>query len=899
MGENKYPFEFSVILSVYNVEKYIHEAVDSLIAQDFGFEKIQLVFVDDGSTDNSGAICDEYAKKYPDNVVVTHKENGGLSSARNAGVRLATGRFLNFFDPDDRMDSQVFSAVHKFFVAHEEEVDIVSIPMMLFGAQQGPHVLNNKFENEDRVIDLNTQWWNIQMSLATAFVKADTAKAAYCFKEDLLMATAEDAKEIIKILLRNPKLGTVNNGYYRYRKREGSRLYNSQNNALWYTAYLDSFSKWALDYSIALLGYMPKFIQYMVVYDLQWKLRQQSIPAGVLSEEENERYKATIIQILSFIDDDVIMAQRNIFPEHKAWIFEQKYNKSLHLLQWKDDVILATDCAAQFSLSQSKTIFEFFKIENEKCYLEGYTVIYPTHIKNAQIEVEINGKRYPCEQVDRGQGIKIIGEPISYHLGFRCCFPLRREDEKYNIKLIVKLDGFWYQSRNFNGGKFFPVGRKYESAYFIQNKWRVSLRKNSLNIHSCGRKGQIKSEISFLKELWKRNEQGGRKAVLARIGYHLLKRLHRKPIWLVSDRINKADDNGEAFFRYIQKEHRKEIKSYFVLSKDSSDYERLQKIGPVVDNLSWKHKMLFLLCDYNISAQADAITSNPFPGYEDGFREMLCRERFVFLQHGVIKDDLSDWLNRYKKNLYGFVTAANPEYQSILDGAYFYTEKQVWLTGLPRFDRRYHDEKEYITIMPTWRMYLLEAANMETGLRKTKPGFRKSKFFQFYQGLLNNPRLLRAAKEAGYQLRIFMHPNMQPHLSEFNISPDVKILGLDTSYNEVYAHSNLVVTDYSSAVFDFAYLRKPIVYCHFDADEFFAGEHVYTRGYFDYERDGFGEVEYDLESTVSRLIEYMENGCKLKDKYRERIDNFFAFDDQNNCQRVYDKIMELEKQDEL
>ncbi len=95
------------------------------------------------------------------------------------------------------------------------------------------------------------------------------------------------------------------------------------------------------------------------------------------------------------------------------------------------------------------------------------------------------------------------------------------------------------------------------------------------------------------------------------------------------------------------------------------------------------------------------------------------------------------------------------------------------------------------------------------------------------------------------------------------------------------------MTDYSSVSFDFAYLRKPVIYARFDA-------YHYTEGYYDDERDGFGEVEYDLESTVDRIIEYMHNGCQLKPMYRERIDKFFAFNDKNNCQRVYEKIRELE-----
>ena len=66
------------------------------------------------------------------------------------------------------------------------------------------------------------------------------------------------------------------------------------------------------------------------------------------------------------------------------------------------------------------------------------------------------------------------------------------------------------------------------------------------------------------------------------------------------------------------------------------------------------------------------------------------------------------------------------------------------------------------------------------------------------------------------------------------------------------------------------------------------------RGYFDYERDGFGEVTYDLESTIDLILNYVSTGCKLKDLYRQRIDSFFAFRDQDNCQRVVERILSLQ-----
>lgn len=77
MEEKEYPFEFSVIMAVYNVEPWLRAAVDSVIDQDFGFEKVQLIMVDDGSTDDSGMICDEYARRYPENMLVIHKKTGG------------------------------------------------------------------------------------------------------------------------------------------------------------------------------------------------------------------------------------------------------------------------------------------------------------------------------------------------------------------------------------------------------------------------------------------------------------------------------------------------------------------------------------------------------------------------------------------------------------------------------------------------------------------------------------------------------------------------------------------------------------------------------------------------------------------------------------------------------
>ena len=88
----------SVIVPVYNVEKYLEECIESIINQTHS--DIEIILVDDGSTDNSGALCDEYASK-DSRIRVIHKENGGLSDARNCGMRAAKGEIISFVDSDD------------------------------------------------------------------------------------------------------------------------------------------------------------------------------------------------------------------------------------------------------------------------------------------------------------------------------------------------------------------------------------------------------------------------------------------------------------------------------------------------------------------------------------------------------------------------------------------------------------------------------------------------------------------------------------------------------------------------------------------------------------------------------------------------------------------------------
>lgn len=111
----------SVIVPIYNVEKYLRQCLDSLLSQTY--KNIEVIMVDDGSSDNCGVICDEYAEKYS-NFIAVHKENAGLGMARNTGLENAHGQYVIFIDSDDYISDSLIEGLRKELKSHRVDVCI-------------------------------------------------------------------------------------------------------------------------------------------------------------------------------------------------------------------------------------------------------------------------------------------------------------------------------------------------------------------------------------------------------------------------------------------------------------------------------------------------------------------------------------------------------------------------------------------------------------------------------------------------------------------------------------------------------------------------------------------------------------------------------------------------------
>lgn len=160
----------SIIVPVYNVENYINRCVDSLIKQTY--KNIEIILVNDGSSDNSGIICDKYSEDNL-NIRTYHKENGGLADARNFGISKATGDYIMFVDSDDFLENNAIECILKYDIG--DDVDIV-VYGMIIDYEDGASVKKNvgyfrKLDKVNALIELNS-YKNIDVSACNKLFKS-------------------------------------------------------------------------------------------------------------------------------------------------------------------------------------------------------------------------------------------------------------------------------------------------------------------------------------------------------------------------------------------------------------------------------------------------------------------------------------------------------------------------------------------------------------------------------------------------------------------------------------------------------------------------------------------------------------------------------------------------------
>lgn len=367
-----YDFKFSILMPIYNVEKYLGDSIDSLINQSIGFkENVELIIVDDGSPDNSKDIALKYQEQYPDNIKIFSKTNGGQASAFNLGLEHINGKYVNFLDSDDCISSNTLLEVYNFFEEHFDEIDVVSIPLKLFERKTGDHVLNYKFKST-RVIDLMEEPYNPQFSIASSFIKNESFKG---LKFDTELISWYDAIMVNKILLSKKKYGVISSCHYNYRKRFSSTS-STDNYRQKKQSFTDTLRRYhinLINYAIEKEGYVPKFIQCALVYPIQW-LYSVSNLSDFLSKDEINEFWETAYEVLSYVDEDVIMNSRIVKKEMvRSYLMYIKNRKDFHIetVDNQSKIFLKTEDSIIGNLHHNRIYIDNIKWENGNLRLLG------------------------------------------------------------------------------------------------------------------------------------------------------------------------------------------------------------------------------------------------------------------------------------------------------------------------------------------------------------------------------------------------------------------------------------------------------------------------------------------------------------------------------------------------
>ena len=873
---------FSVIISIYNTGRYLDDSIGSLLNQTIGFKKIQVILINDGSSDNTEEICKKYQKKYHKNIVYINISHSGVSKARNVGLRYAKGTFINFLDADDKWDSRAFRSVLIFFKMNKD-VDLASGRMKYFEAKNNYHFLDYKFY-KTRKVNLIKEYNCIQLSSSSTFFKASLIKGQK-FEEGVF--SGEDVRFIFNILLFKPIIGIIKEAIYFYRKRSDytSAIQNTENNIGFYFSTINSVQQYLVNKSIELHNQILPFIQFYLAYEILFRISSQ--PYKYLDKINYKAYCSLIEQFLQYIEEKYILEQKILTSRIQIFTLSKKYKRDIRydVILKNESFIYSGHVLVDFKLYNNIIIWKIIEIKNNILHLIGQDNCWMPREKYF----------YYCKM-----GNKIIFPKYKYfsNYDFITMYGLIEKgravyfDINIENKDIQSIQFFFSYMDNeieiFPSLGFFSHLPPLANSYYSTGAYILKKNNKALYIYKYDSILENFLEFEYCKELKNIHKEYIIEFRNNYINYRKNNTNQKKQIWLINDRRDQAGDNGEYFFRYLNKKNPKDIEFYFVIKKNCSEYKRMRKFDKVIDIDSKVYLNKFLQADKIISSVADPWVFNPFD-IDGKYIRDLYHFDFIFLQSGIIKDDLSKFYNILSKNINLFITSSTQEYNSILKYNYGYDKNNVILTGLPRFDnllklKRTIQTERLILIIPTWRLYIKGTINSVTYEGIKSENFKNTTYFNYFNKLINDKQLLEVMNNYSYSGILCLHPNFAAQSSFFEEN-EIFVVKEKCNFQKLLAKASILITDYSSVFFDFGYLKKPVIYTQFDYDEY--RNNHFPNGYFDYKRDGFGPICNNIECIINSILYNFKNKCRLRISYLRKIKRFFKFFDENNAHRTY------------
>ena len=938
------PVKVSVIVPVYNVKRYIERSMRMIMGQTL--RDIEIICVDDGSTDGSGAILDGLAAA-DRRIRVISQANSGAGTARNAGLAVAHGEYVFFFDPDDRCSRHMLKGMYARAVKTRADIviackctaDVESGKILArYGFHRNIWALKQPFSSKEMSEHLFTLAKSVPWDklFRREFVEKNglrfqnTRRSNDVYFVDMALALAE-------------RIALVPRAYYIYsRNRRGSLQSAKDKTPLVFLEAYDALEKGLRERGV----FEWSKVSYARVLWRTALFNLHSFDDMHNVAECYERVRNTFIRLRAEVDlsDDTMLPARFV-SLYKVMLNEPSPDLFMSAMsRWGNDSDLGIKVIAVPNKYKTRNDFlrrvvpiplrEMVKLIRVRLFgnlfrkrnVQGKSVLPGLLIANF-ITMSADCAVFEFSYFVRGDSVP---DYLPGHPTLLCCGTTVRSNElvagvecsEPHVIADCNLSGRLFQCKvglepgkscslswnfcddsptftwkNVRFGPYAPLTKRPRASFFRKCGWVVRRYGDRLLIMPDTFAVRVKCRIAATFEAALHPSMAAAKALVVKVVAMFVQAFQRRPLWLFADRPDRADDNARALFEYAcaERSGANAPQYVFAVRRSSPDFAELSKIGRCVDIHSFLFKVLFLSSDFIISAYRTPAQRRPFNRKTAYFlKEFFAfRYRFVFLKHGVNPYNMAAELGRNHLNARIVTTTTRGEYEENTGKSYGYSAREVKLCGMARYDKLYDRREGFVTFMPTWRAYLTTGAG--TGKLSSSAGFRESSFCKCYAEVFSDAEFVARCEAMGYRIRLMSHPNMRMAIKHLHLVPSVSVIKRDVRYRDVFATSDMVVTDYSSVAFDVAYLKKPVLYYQFDEEEFFS--HQYKRGFFDWRRDGFGEVLPDAASLKATILSYLASGCKMKPEYRKRVDDFFAYTDRNNCKRVYDAILEAAHED--
>ncbi|MGM8930648.1 CDP-glycerol glycerophosphotransferase family protein [Salinicola halophyticus] len=337
-----------------------------------------------------------------------------------------------------------------------------------------------------------------------------------------------------------------------------------------------------------------------------------------------------------------------------------------------------------------------------------------------------------------------------------------------------------------------------------------------------------------------------------------------------------AQDNGFVFFEWLKK-NRPDVDAKYILNKKTIEYRNLTDKRGVIPYYSFRHLILLFNAKVLVSSQS-RYHAYKFRPLESAIKSSLLEKPMFFLQHGVTAFKKNNSFNRTK-----FVDAADYVFvtseleKEIVEQHWEYPSDKVLMTGFPRFDRlkdQTVEDKTHVLVMPTWRSWV-EA--------ESKEEFKKSEFFKHYARLIKWLSEDWSLDGPDRKVTVYLHSRISQYVDVFDELPNVNYIEMgEIPVRQMIASADIMVTDYSSVSWDFAYLGKPVFFYQFDYEKY----EVVHGSYVDMESLPFGARAETFEKMQALFRRYPNH---LPSQAQSQL---FAYNDQRNNLRVYEAIQE-------